>query len=243
MFSPGFLRDIRLVEDRITSCSYPYNIPAIQNMGILEINSEVTILVGENGTGKSTIIEGLAVALGFNAEGGSKNFNFATRNSESILHHAIQVRRGIYRETDGFFLRAESMYNLATNVEQLGVSGYGRTPLHHQSHGESFLALALNRFRGNGLYLLDEPESALSPARQLSFLQLMHHLVSNSSSQFIIATHSPIFMAFPGATIYLLNDGGISKVAYEDTEHYQVTRDFLANPDAFLHHLFNEINV
>jgi predicted ATPase len=155
------------------------------------------------------------------------------------LHQALQIRRGVRREQDGFFLRAESLYNVATNIEKLGVVGsYGGVSLHRQSHGESFLALATHRFRGQGLYLLDEPESALSPMRQLALLRLMHIHVQDKRSQFIIATHSPILMGYPGATIYHFSNAGIARIAYEETEHYQITRGFLSNRETMLKQLF-----
>src|SRR5205085_2393360 len=148
-------------------------------------------------TGKSTLIEAIAVAAGFNAEGGTKNFRFSTRSSESDLNEALVLARGVKRERDGFFLRAESLFNVATEIESLGVLGYyGGRSLHEQSHGESFLALVGNRFGGAGLYILDEPEAALSPSRQLALLKIVDHLVQNMRSQFIIATHSPILMAY-----------------------------------------------
>ena len=240
----GFIQAVILVRERVSSFKqYPFSIPAVRELTTLELHPKVTFLVGENGSGKSTLIEAIAVAAGFNAEGGSKNFNFATRPSESDLHDKLQLKRGVRRETDGFFMRAESLYNVATNIESLGpglLSSYGGTSLHDQSHGESFLALTQNRFRGNGFYVLDEPESALSPARQLSMLRIIHDLVEQKGSQFLIATHSPILMAYPKATIYQLSETGIAPVLYEDTEHFQITRSFLNQRDTFLHHLLEE---
>lgn len=158
---------------------------------------------------------------------------------------ALRLSRGPYAPKDGYFLRAESFYNMASYVDQLerdGPPGYlrnfGGHSLHEQSHGESFMALAVNRFRGEGLYLLDEPEAALSPSRQLSFLARMHQLVE-AGSQLVIATHSPILMAYPQAEIFRFGqDGTIRPVAYEDTEHYQVTRAFLECPERILKTLF-----
>ena len=239
LFAPGRIRDVTLKTDRVNSKDYAFRIPAVREMGTLKLNPKVTFLVGENGSGKSTLIEAIAVAVGFNAEGGSRNHNFATRNSESGLHEALQIRRGINREKDGFFLRAESLYNVTTNLEEIGIGfgWYGGISLHDQSHGESFLALAKHRFRGEGFYIMDEPESALSPARQLTLMQIIYEHVEYKESQFLIATHSPILMSYPEATIYNLNDEGIAPIAYEDTEHYKVTRDFLHNPEVYLHHL------
>ncbi len=239
MFAPGLIRDVTFQESRADTKDYAFSIPAVRRMGTLSLNPKVTFLVGENGSGKSTIVEAIAVAISFNPEGGSKNHNFRTRPSESKLHSAMQVRRGIHREKDGFFLRAESLYNVSTDLEQSGVGfeWYGGISLHDQSHGESFLALANQRVFGNGLYIMDEPESALSPARQLSLMQIIYDQVEHRGSQFLIATHSPVLMSYPGATIYNLDDEGIAPIAYEDTEHFKVTRDFLHNPEVYLHHL------
>lgn len=228
---------------------YPFSIPAIKSLDELAFDPKVTFLVGDNGSGKSTLIEAIAVAAKFNAEGGSRNFAFATRRSESELHKHMRLVRGIRYPRDGFFLRAESYFNVATEIEHLDsepgggeklIDGFGGVSLHEQSHGESFLALAKHRFRGNGIYILDEPEAALSPQRQLSLLAIMHDLVENRASQFVIATHSPILMAYPGATIYLLGASGIERVAYEETEHYQLTRDFLNERERYFKHLFRE---
>lgn len=209
--------------------------------------ADVTFLIGENGTGKSTLLEAIAVAAGFNAEGGSKNFSFSTRATHSELCACLSVSRQSYPR-DGFFLRAESFYNVATNIDELdeapGLGGhlidsYGGVSLHKQSHGESFLSLVENRFGGQGLYLLDEPEAALSPARLLSLMVHIRDLVQKNS-QFIIATHSPILMAFPGAHIYQFSERGIESVEYRQTEHYQLTKAFLDNPDKMLGYLFEE---
>ncbi len=235
-----YLRSITLRRAEVPSFdAYPYAIPAIRALDKLEFDPGVTFFVGENGSGKSTLVEAIAVAAGFNAEGGSKNFNFATRSTDTELHEHVSLVRGTKRERDGYFARAESLYNVATQVDDLGVSGYGDRSLHAQSHGEAFLALAMHRFRGNGLYILDEPEAALSPSRQLSLLVIVDQLVRERASQLIIATHSPILMAYPEARIYLLGapSGVIETIAYEDTEHYQITRDFLTDRRAFLREL------
>lgn len=182
------------------------------------------------------------MACGFNAEGGSRNFCFSTRASHSELCRFLRISRGVQRPRDGFFLRAESFFNVATQIEQLDAEpgggppigpSYGPRSLHEQSHGESFLALLVNRFRGEGLYLLDEPEAALSPSRQLSVITRIHDLVL-AKSQFIIATHSPILMAYPDAYIYECSKKGIKRITYENTEHYRITREFLANPERML---------
>ena len=224
-----YLLTAELLWDRVADRSaYPYALPAIAGLNKIDFHPKVTFIVGENGSGKSTLIEALAVAWGFNAEGGSKNFRFGTFDSHSGLHKALRLVRTIRRPRDGFFLRAESYFNVATYVEQLddGLRPYGGRSLHEQSHGESFLALLENRLRGKGLYIFDEPEAALSPTRQMSMLVRMHDLVA-ADSQFIIATHSPILMAYPDALIYQLGEHGLERVDYEDTEHFAITRNFL----------------
>ncbi|MDB4955445.1 MAG: transporter, ATP-binding protein [Myxococcales bacterium] len=234
----GFVRAIRLERERVPSFdNYPFSIPAIAQLAELDLHPEVTFLIGENGSGKSTVVEAIAVRAGFNAEGGTQNFNFGTRRSESELHGFLRLVRESRRQSTGFFLRAESYFNVATEVERLGVmDAYGGVSPHEQSHGESFLALANHRFGANGFFILDEPEAALSPQRQLSMLDIIHDRVS-AGSQFIIATHSPILMAYPDAWIYELTAAGIRRVEYKATEHYQVTRDFLNAPERYLKHL------
>ncbi len=221
---------------------YPFNLPVVRHLDELIFHPKVTFLVGENGSGKSTLIEALAVAWGFNAEGGSKNFRFDTRASHSQLHRFVRPIRSTRRAKDGYFLRAESYFNVATQIEDLDrepgpgariIDSHGGASLHEQSHGESFFALLEHRFRGQGLYILDEPEAALSPSRQLSFLARLHELVRDGS-QFIIATHSPIILAYPDAWIYQTSPRGLERIDYEDSDHYQVTRNFLNRRDAFL---------
>lgn len=209
----------------------------MEKNGELPLRSRVTIFVGENGTGKSTLIEGIAIACGFNAEGGTKNFTFKTAEANSDLHEYIRISR-TEKFRDGFFLRAESFFNLATEIEKLGiVRSYGGISLHDQSHGESFLALVKNRFGGKGLYILDEPEAALSPMRLLTLMALIHDLEADNS-QFIIATHSPILMSYPKAQILQLSDNGIEEVDYKDTEHYQITKRMIENPESIFRYLF-----
>lgn len=244
-----YLREVALKRDEIENFSlFPFSIPAVSGLDSLAFGPEVTFFVGENGSGKSTHLEAIAVALGFNPEGGSKNFNFGTRESHSVLYRYLRMVMSYVKPNDGFFLRAESYFNVASNIEELDrefaptpkvIDSYGGVSLHEQSHGESFLALILHRFRGQGIYILDEPEAALSPTRQLAILSQMKQL-ADDSSQFIIATHSPILLAYPGATIYQIGASGITPVQYHETEHYVVTKAFLNNPDKMINELFFE---
>jgi predicted ATPase len=240
LISRQFVIDVRLRRDTVPSFDeYPFSLPSVRALDVLPLHPKVTFVVGENGSGKSTLLEAIAVAWGFNAEGGSTNFRFDTRASHSSLADHLRLAKGVRRPKDGFFLRAESFFNVATQVENLGVGGYGARSLHEQSHGESFLTMLTTRFRGEGFYVLDEPEAALSPQRQLAALSRIHQLVEDGS-QFVIATHSPILMAYPDADIWLAGEDGLERVAYEDTEHYRVTRDFLANPRRMLDVLFSD---
>ncbi|MBF5006578.1 AAA family ATPase [Diaphorobacter caeni] len=235
MIASDFIIDLSIVRDRIPSPDvYPFNLPFVDQLDRLKIDPKVTLFVGENGTGKSTLLEAIAVAMGFNAEGGSRNFQFSTHESHSELHECLRIAKGFRRPRDGYFLRAESFFNVATQVEQLGVEdGYGGRSLHQQSHGESFMTLLNERCRGLGLYFLDEPEAALSPQRQLAAMKRMHELVK-LRSQFIIATHSPILMAYPGALIYQFSSEGVRPVEYRETEHFKVMHEFMQGPEAML---------
>ena len=213
---------------------FPFCLPVIKNLDKLEFTRPVTFLAGDNGTGKSTIIEAIATASGFNPEGGSKNFHFSTRDTHSDLFEYIRLVRGAKKPKDGFFLRAESFYNLATNIDELDVNdSYGGRSLHGQSHGESFLNLLTNRLFGNGLYIFDEPEAALSIPNALLMLKVMDNLVQKNS-QFIIATHSPILLAYPNATIYEIANDEIRQVAYTDTTNYSLTKYFIGNYEKML---------
>ena len=246
MLASQFVFSLALKRDEVESFDrYPFNLPAIRSLDErLELHPKVTFFVGENGSGKSTLMEALAVSLGFNAEGGSRNFNFGTRASHSVLHEYLRVAKGVKRWRDGYFLRAESFFNVATEIERLDegpggplvLQAYGGHSLHEQSHGESFLKLLNERFGGRGLYLLDEPEAALSPQRQLDALVRMHELV-RQGSQFVIATHAPILMAYPDAWVYRFGADGIQRVAVEDTAHHRVMREFMADPRAMLERL------
>lgn len=235
-----YLRHVELCREKIKLFSqYPYCLSSIKDLSKIEFHPKVTYIVGENGTGKSTILEAIAIACGFNPEGGTKNINFLTNNTHSDLYKNLKLVRGVKRPNDGFFLRAESFYNVATNIDDVEAwESYGGSSLHSQSHGESFLSVMRNRFSGNGLYILDEPEAALSPSRQMSMLVIMNELIKKNS-QFIITTHSPIIMSYPDSIIYELNDG-IKEVMYKDTENYKITRNFLDRPEKMLKILLDE---
>jgi predicted ATPase len=234
-----FLRRISLRTERIQAGVHPFTIPflATENFEI-ELTTPVTFLVGENGAGKSSLLEGLAWALGFNAQGGNRDDSYAEGADGHPLGRALQLewRR---RVTDGFFLRAETFFNFATYMEEAGSTfrAYGGKSLHLQSHGEGFLALFENRLE-DGMYLLDEPEAALSPARQLTFLSSLHSLAAGKTAQFIIATHSPILLTLPGARLLSMEEGRIHEVSYAETEHFRLTRDFLNAPERYHRHLF-----
>ena len=238
-----FISAVELPE--LVSSDYPYTIPAVRMIDSVTFTSPVTFFVGENGSGKSTIIEAIAVAAGFNAEGGKKSYAFSTQNTTSELADTITLVRGIHRERSGFFLRAESFYTTA-NYAESGTYGPSGDPLplyfdgkriHQQSHGEAFMSII--RDFDTGLFIFDEPESALSPQRQLELIVLMKELVKRGA-QLIIATHSPILLAFPGAVIYQLSEDGIDKTTYEDVGHVKLTRDFLNAPEQFLRRLLKE---
>lgn len=241
MEAKPYLRSISLKRDIISSFNdYPFSIPVVKELDTIEFHPDVTFLVGENGSGKSTLIEAIAMALGFGAEGGTKNVQFRSTNDTSPLHQFLRIARSFARPRDYYFLRAESFYNVATYMDDVGyLRGYGDKSLHARSHGEAFLATLSGKLKGEGLYVFDEPEAALSPTRQLAALRVIHQLVQ-ANSQFIIATHSPILLSYPSAAILLLDQTGLSSVRYEDTEHYEVTRDFLNNYTATLHHLLRD---
>ena len=238
MDSDQYLREIKLNKETISSFSkYPYCLPVIKDLSTLELHPKVTYIVGENGTGKSTILEAIAIAYGLNPEGGTKNFKFSTQNTHSDLWKSLKLIKGIKKPKNSFFLRSESFYNLASNIDEIGAGdSYGGISLHEQSHGESFMAVIMNRFKENGLYILDEPEAALSPARQMVFISRMHDLIQKNC-QFIITTHSPIIMSYPDSIIYELKEN-LERVKYEDTENYKVTKAFINNPKRMLDILF-----
>lgn len=243
-----YFRSIKLKREEIPSFKkYPFNLPSVKKLDELFLHPNVTFLIGENGMGKSTLLEAIAIEMGFNPEGGSFNFNFSTYDSHSPLGDYIRVIKGIEKPKDGFFLRAESFYNVASNIEELDrevrgprvIDSFGGISLHDQSHGEAFFSTFLHRFRGNGIYLLDEPEAALSPLRQMSMLTRIHDLV-HQNSQFIIATHSPIIMSYPSAKIFEFTEAGINECPLEATNHYKIMKQFFDDKNRMIHHLLNE---
>lgn len=235
-----FLRHVATI-GTVDSCQYPFTIPAFGQGVDLELDHAVTFLVGENGSGKSTLLEAIAFNCGFNPEGGTRNHRYESRPETPPLAASLRLS-WTPKVTRGFFMRAESFFNFATYVDQItegDYRAYGGKSLHQQSHGESFLSLFKNRFT-NGIYILDEPEAALSPKRQLSFLKIIHDLVTAGHAQFVIATHSPILLAYPGAAILSLDTDRIEPIVYQDTEHYQLTRAFLDAPERYFRHLFSD---
>ncbi|WP_028608704.1 AAA family ATPase [Paenibacillus harenae] len=236
-----FLKRIALLHEQIPSFKeYPFSIPSIKNLQQLDLKNKVTFFVGENGSGKSTLLEAIAEKCEFNTAGGGRNNYYDVHASESALGEYIRLS-WLPKVAKGFFLRAESFYNFASHIDDVGAyDAYGGRSLHQQSHGESFLSLFSNRFKGKAIYLLDEPEAALSPQRQLSFLRILHDLVSSGDSQFIIATHSPILLGYPDATIYSFDNEAIEEINYEMTDHYQITKYFLLNRDKFLQEILDD---
>lgn len=246
-FSAQYIDSIGIQPQAEDAHSYVFRLPVIQSLigrRTLQLHKPVTFFVGENGTGKSTLLEAIAVAAGFNPEGGTRNFHFSTAETHSPLWRAMTLSKGVKKPSDGFFLRAESFYNVSSEIDRLNeveplLRSYGGKSLHHRSHGESFLALIENRFGGNGLYILDEPESALSPTGQFTLLVQIDRLVK-AHSQLLVATHSPIVMAYPDAEILSLTDEGLIPTPYRETGHYQLTRSFLENPQRLLRFLLQE---
>lgn len=254
-----YLKEVLFQWPKEEPCTYYSEIDVLRNTDHLTLDHSVTFFVGENGTGKSTLLEAIAVAYGFNPEGGSLNHKFSSRNTHSQLYNQLLLSKSFYHPKDGFFLRAESFYNLASEIDDLDIESYsadenfstlefeststfldayGGQSLHRQSHGESFLSLIQNRFRGKGLYLLDEPEAALSPQRQLTLLYEINQL-ARDESQFIIATHSPILLGLPNALIYSFDGSSILPISYEETEAYQITKLFMNNKDYFINKLLD----
>lgn len=236
--------------DRVDNKSvYPFNVPAISNLDILNFEHNVVFFVGENGTGKSTLLEAIAYKSGFSVGGGGRN-NDLGLSEESMSLASIMTLSWMPKINSGFFLRAETFFNFANHIDEMArepFSGgrsayvpYGGKSLNEQSHGEAFLSLFLNRFKGKGLFILDEPEAALSPQRQFAFLRIMWELEKQDKAQFIIASHSPILMAYPGAAIFRCEEGGMRRVEYEDTDHYRLTKAFLDNREKFFAQLFDD---
>ncbi|MDP9738864.1 UNVERIFIED_ORG: putative ATPase [Bacillus sp. B2I3] len=246
-YDSQYIRGIYLNRDRISSYAhFPLDLPVIKHLHEVAFHPSVTYVIGENGMGKSTLLEGIAIAYGFNPEGGTLNFNFSNYDSHSNLDEYLRLKKGVYKPKDHFFFRAETFYNLATNIEELDressfgskiIDSFGGKSLHQQSHGESFFSAFVERFQGNGLYILDEPEAALSPLRQISMLARINELVQQGS-QFIISTHSPIIMAYPDAKILQISDEGMSEVTLEESNHYLLMKQFFEDKDRLLHHLF-----
>ena len=242
-----FIRGIKIHWNKVGVNNYVRDIHALHSIDHLEFRNNITFFVGENGTGKSTLLESIAIGYGFNPEGGNLNFKFSTMDSHSELHQALTVVKGASRPKSSFFLRAESFYNVASKVEDYRdgdeynsyYKSYGGKALHEQSHGESFLALIQNRFTSKGLYILDEPEAALSPQRQLTLLMLIYDL-AQKGTQFLIASHSPILLGIPGAVILSFDEGSIKEIAYEETESYRITELFINNRQLLLNNLLNQ---
>lgn len=234
-----FIQGVNIDWEKIDENSYLRHIEAIRELTELRFNKNITIFVGENGSGKSTMLEAIAVNYGFNPEGGTRNYSFSTYDSHSELCEAIRLTRGIGKPGWGYFLRAESFYNVATAEEEY--SKYGGTPqhFHARSHGESFLQLAQNNFRGNSIYLLDEPEAALSPQRQLTLLMEIVNC-AKENAQFIMVTHSPILLGIPDAEILSFDDGQIHPITYEETDSYRITKMFIENKDVLLNRLLRD---
>ena len=238
----AFIREVQLIapEDSEVRAGHPWDLPAVAALrGGLPLDPRVTYLIGANGSGKSTLLGAIAVAAGMNAEGGSSSFALTTRDSHSALWRKVRLIRGARRPRTDFFLRAESLFTAATYLEELPdnpLEAYGGVSLHEQSHSESFLAVMVNRFGPGGFYLLDEPEAALSTQNCLTCLRRIHELV-REGSQFVIATHSPIVLAYPEATIYSCSEQGLETTEFDDAEPVRLTRSFLAAKDRFLHEL------
>ncbi|MCM8529208.1 MAG: AAA family ATPase [Lentisphaeraceae bacterium] len=245
----NYINSIELALNKnVDTNKYPFSLQAVKSLNSpLRLQSPVTFIVGENGSGKSTLLEAIAVSQGFNPEGGSVNFNFSNRNSHSILFKHLKISRGSPRPQTGYFLRSESFYNLATEIDNLNqdpwspplLNSYGGKSLHEQSHGESFFSLIKNRFGANGLYILDEPEAAISPKRQIEMIYLIHQLVLKNC-QFIIATHSPILLSLPNSDIYEIKEGEISLTEYEQTETFSIAKHFLTHHSSLIKHLLKD---
>lgn len=250
-----YIQGLTLVDwEGVDRKSYPYHLPAVSNWRSLPVESPLTCFVGENGSGKSTLLEAIAVAWGINAEGGSRNFNFATHDAQYPLANHLRLVKGIRRPKNEFFLRAESFYNVANEIERLDkddpenwslgpkvIDGYGGKSLHEQSHGEAFWATFMHRFHGQGLFLLDEPESALSPLRQMALLRRVDELLKNGC-QIIMATHSPLLLAHKETDIWQFDQKGITThVPLEETEHYRIWWEFITHRERMLAQILDDL--
>jgi predicted ATPase len=239
------LKDVKLLRHRVVRWDeYPFNIQPIASLNSLEITSRICFFVGENGTGKSTLLEAIAAHYGFGREGGNRNISFESTPSVRSIDPLVSALRVGFtiRTGKGFYLRAESFFNVASYVDSVGaLDGYGGRSLHDQSHGESFLSLLQHRFTRSGFYVMDEPEAALSPQRQLSFLVLLHDLVAdNNDIQFLIATHSPILLAYPDAQILSFDGGHVHEICYRESQPFQLVSRFVAAPERYLNALFSD---
>lgn len=234
-----FIQGVLFEWNEIEPNSYIRTIESLRDVEKIKFQSPVSLFVGENGTGKSTLLEAIAVAHGFNPEGGTKNYVFSTYDSHSELCDAIRIAKGYRKEKWGYFLRAESFYNVATQEEKYADIAHPSMQYHKKSHGESFLDLAQDNIKSNGLYLLDEPEAALSPQRQLTLLTQIYKC-ANDGAQFIIATHSPILLGIPNAQIFCFDNGKIHTCTYEETDSYKITEMFINNRKSLLQKLLDE---
>lgn len=236
-----YLQQVIYEKNHLNQSEFPYSIPFLKKFNEIELHKDVTFLIGENGAGKSTLIEAIALRLELSPEGGNKNFRLETSINTSPLHQHLNFVNSYYKPKDYFFLRAESFYNLATYMDKVNyLKGYGGKSLHKQSHGESFLSVLNNKLQGNGLYLFDEPESALSPQGLLQAVALIHKL-AQLDSQFIIATHSPILMSYPNAKIFQIDENGITEVKFEETEHYRTYKLFFDNHEKLISGIINQV--
>ena len=234
-----FLRRVVSLPEGVDSSQHPFNIRAFSKGIDLTVRTNLTLLIGENGSGKSTLLEALAECCGFNPEGGNRDHQREALAERSELAKSLRLS-WLPKVAEGFFMRAESFYNFATYLDQVSnLRAYGGKSLHAQSHGESFLSLFVNRFE-QGIYILDEPEAALSPQRQLSFLKIIHDLETPAQAQFLISTHSPILLGYPGAVLFSLDGDSIREIAYRDTDHFLITRDFVNSPERYFKHLFRD---
>lgn len=248
------LDKVKIKYNAVDFQAYPFLLPIIRHLKDIVFPTKVTFFVGENGTGKSTILEAIAHKAGFGPEGGSKNFSFKT-SQEKTYSGTQQLAEYMtlswrYKPKNGYFFRAESFFNVANYIDYIAREGgggpeaayaqYGGKSLHEQSHGESFLSFFNNRLGSGGFFIFDEPEAALSPQRQLALMAIIHEICKNAHAQFIIATHSPILLAYPDATIYSCDGDKLKRIAYADTEHYQITKNFLNNPASYMQYLFED---